>query len=560
MTAAAKSLWVPRIRLLRILWRLLSPLALGTFLVVAVRLLGLPERFRGQASTILAILVAYGLLWGLVWEILAPLKPELRLVSLSDDRARRLATMFKWILLLVLGVELALYLLEANAVHPAFAALIRLARGVGLCLVAWLAIVRGGLLRRFVPDHVESVWDLLATWALRFVLPFGVLSIVAWLVLRALGYLGFAQWVLARAGWTALAVLAVALVHWWARHWLGRIVGFMREADETEAHDDRAEKHRAEGWIALDRTSRLILKVGAALAAVLLVLTIWGIDRAELTALLSHGLPFGSARTWGDLLRGAAQIFLLVLSGGILRDVLVFIVFRSRGTEEGVRYAIVTVLKYVVIVFSVVLAASAVGLNMSAVTVFAGGAGVGLSFALKDILGNFFSGLILLFERPVRVGDLIEVGGVGGKVEAIRLRGTVIRAWDGSAVIIPNQQMVGERLKNLTQERELARLEVAVGVAYDSDLEEVERLLVNEAEVTTGVIETPAPVVRLSAFGESTVDVQLFCYTDRVGERHAIQYALRKNVLAGLTVAGVEMPFPQHDVHLRSGAQSSPSS
>lgn len=548
----AHPLWRPRIRMLRVLWRVLRPLALGAFLLVAVRLLGLPDTFHEQATVVFLILVVYGVLWALALEALAPFRPELRLVPATDDRARRLAAIVQWFLLLAVGLQLALYLLEANAVHPAFAAVVRLVRNAGLVLVAWMALARSGVTDRWVPDRVENVWDLLLTWTFRFVLPFGVVVAMAWLTLRALGYVGLAHWSLQRAGWTAIAIVAVALLHGWIRLGIGVFLRFLRDEKETPTAEVDAERGDAQGWIALDRTLRLLLSIGAVLLALFVVLRIWGVDGPALRSALSARLPLASDRTWMDLVRGAVQVSVVLLIGRIVREILVFIVFPSRNTEVGARYAIVTVLKYVVLFLAVMVGAGAVGFDMSAITVFAGGAGVGLSFALKDILGNFFSGLILLFERPVRVGDLIEVGGVSGRVEAIRLRGTVIRAFNQSSVIIPNQQMIGERLTNLTQHRTLARMEVAVGVAYDSDLQHVETVLLREARGMPGVVDQPAPFVRVSAFGASSVDMTLFWYTDRVGERGGIQYELQKRIFKTFASEGIEMPNPQLDVHLGS--------
>lgn len=543
---------VPGIRALSILWRLLLPLGIGTFVVVVARVFALSPELQQQSYAVFFFLLGYGFLLALVDEILAPFRPKLRLLPISDAGARRLATVTKLLLLLLLGGELAIYLLETNRAHPALAALIRLVRDAGLILVTWLVLHSSGLLQRLVPEEVDTAWKLVLKWAIQFFLPLAVLTALAFVTLRALGYIGFAQWLIGRAEWSAMAILFVVLAHWWISLWTGRAMRFMQNV-EVEASQEHGTVHDAEGakWMAVDRIVRLLLGIAATIFAGFLVLVIWGIGADDLAAVLVKPIAPGRQLTWMDLLDGALQVGIVLLAGRILRDYLVFAVFPRRNTEVGVRYATVTFLKYVVILIAVLVGASAIGLNASAVAVFAGGAGVGLSFALKDILGNFFSGLILLSGETVRVGDIVEVSGVQGKVEAIRLRATVIRAWDGNAVVIPNEQMIGERLTKQPVVK-VARLEVPVGVSYGSDLERVEQILLREARTMDGVLSEPEAYVVVTGFGNSSVDFQLDCFTDRTDDRVHLQHDLRKSVFAAFRREGIEIPFPQRDLHLRS--------
>jgi small-conductance mechanosensitive channel len=153
------------------------------------------------------------------------------------------------------------------------------------------------------------------------------------------------------------------------------------------------------------------------------------------------------------------------------------------------------------------------------------------------------------------VGDSVAVAGIEGKIEAIRLRGTTIRTFDGTTVIIPNTQMIGERLTSLSYGLHTARMQVDVGVSYDADPHEVERVLLEVARADKRVLEDPAPFVRFNAFGASSLDFLMRCYTHEVSDRFNIASQLKVAVFEALKKNGIEIPFPQQDVHFRTGVQ-----
>ena len=184
--------------------------------------------------------------------------------------------------------------------------------------------------------------------------------------------------------------------------------------------------------------------------------------------------------------------------------------------------------------------------------VFAGGASVGLAFGMKDIFSNFFSGLIMLLERPVRVGDTIEVSGNKGKVEAIRLRGTTLRTFDGTMVIVPNTEMIGSSLANLSYTLETARMQIDVGVSYGESPAKVEEVLLRVARADWRVLGDPEPVVRFNNFGASSLDFCLRVWTHEIDARWAMISELRAKVFEAFREEGIEIPFPQTDLHIRS--------
>ncbi len=191
----------------------------------------------------------------------------------------------------------------------------------------------------------------------------------------------------------------------------------------------------------------------------------------------------------------------VVVVGRVLQTVLTFLVFPSAEVDIGVRYAILAILRYVVIAVVGVLSLDALGVDTGSLAWFLGAAGIGLGLGLQDVLGNFFSGLFMLVERPIRVGDLVEVGPTTGTVEAIRMRGTLLRTGNNTTVLVPNRQMMAERLTNLSHGLAYAMVEVKVTVEHGTDPAKVERVLLALARAHTSVVGDPSPVVRIVELG-----------------------------------------------------------
>ena len=192
-------------------------------------------------------------------------------------------------------------------------------------------------------------------------------------------------------------------------------------------------------------------------------------------------------------------------------------------------------------------------MDLSGLTVVAGLLSVGIGFGLQNTASNFISGLILLFERPIKVGDWITVGEVSGDVREINLRSTTVITPDNISIIVPNSEFVSGRVVNWSHGERKIRVHIPVGVAYGSDVELVTRVLLEEAERHSGVMRTPAPKVWFTGFGDSSLNFELLAWIPEPTARpqvisdlnYAIDSAFRRN--------NVEIPFPQRDVHVRSG-------
>ncbi len=219
---------------------------------------------------------------------------------------------------------------------------------------------------------------------------------------------------------------------------------------------------------------------------------------------------------------------------------------------RGVPRAISLSLHYLLVLFGFLAALAAAGFEFSQFTILGGAFGIGLAFGMQNIVNNFVSGLILLYERPIHVGDSIELGTTVGNVERIGVRSSTVRTWDGAEVIVPNADLIAKEVTNWTLSDRRRRIHIRVGVAYDSDPTTVLRLLEEVGAQNQEILRSPPPSALFIGFGESSLDFVLRLWTDYYEEGLRIQSDLHIAVAGALAEAGITLPFPQREVHIRS--------
>jgi len=200
------------------------------------------------------------------------------------------------------------------------------------------------------------------------------------------------------------------------------------------------------------------------------------------------------------------------------------------------------------------VALAAAGFEVSQLAIVVGALGVGIGFGLQNVVNNFVSGLILMFERPIQPGDVVEVSGTSGKVREIGMRATTLTTFEGADVVVPNGALLNEKLINWTLSDMNRRIDVSVGVAYGSDAQRVLTLLGEVTKATPGIASEPEPVILFVGFGASSLDFTIRGWTHDFGEWVKIRSDLTVRVYQALNEAGIEIPFPQQDLHLRSVA------
>jgi len=248
-------------------------------------------------------------------------------------------------------------------------------------------------------------------------------------------------------------------------------------------------------------------------------------------------------------------ILIAVLVLGMVRNLpglLEVSLFRRLGVGAGERYAYATIVKYAVTIAGVALAFNAVGVGWSNIQWLIAAVGLGLGFGLQEIFANFVSGLIILFERPIRVGDTVTVADVSGTVTKIHIRATWIMGFDRKELVVPNKEFVTGRLINWSLSDPILRIDVPVGIAYGSDTDKAIEVLRHVAAETEHVLEDPPPQVLFLGFGDSALNFEVRVFSPDVAHLFPIRHQLHLGIDAAFRREGIEIAFPQRDVHLRS--------
>jgi small-conductance mechanosensitive channel len=221
--------------------------------------------------------------------------------------------------------------------------------------------------------------------------------------------------------------------------------------------------------------------------------------------------------------------------------------------EPSLQQSVSAIFGYVAFIAIVVLALAELGIDLQRIALIAGALSVGIGFGLQSVVSNFVSGLILLTERPIRVGDWIVVGGEEGYVRRISVRATEVETFDRASVLVPNSEFITGTVKNWTHANLTGRLSIPVGVAYHSDVEKVRDILVGCASEHAQVLKVPPPRALFLNFGASALEFELRCYLGNIDNILLVRSDLHYAILKGFREAGIEIPFPQHDLHIRSG-------
>jgi potassium-dependent mechanosensitive channel len=254
----------------------------------------------------------------------------------------------------------------------------------------------------------------------------------------------------------------------------------------------------------------------------------------------------------GNVAAFAVTAFIALALSRAVRFVLDEGVFAELELPRGIPAAISTTVQYLILLLGFSWAVLASGMEMSRFSFLVGALGVGIGFGLQNVVNNFVSGLILLYERPVQVGDIVEVGAVSGEVTRIGVRSSTVRTFPGAEVIVPNATLISTEVTNWTLSDRRRRIELGVGVAYGTSPPQVIDLLLAAVRGRAGVLESPAPVALLVRFGESAVEFTLRFWTADFDRWQALASEVMIEVHASLGRAGIEIPFPQRDLHLRS--------
>ena len=376
--------------------------------------------------------------------------------------------------------------------------------------------------------------------------------------------------------WLGLVLIVINLVvlRWLAltrRKLALRILEEEREAEEASRENEL--EPEAEGELPVvepepldldevDAQTRKLLGWGLLLVAVIVGWGIWSevfpaFRLLDQVSLWSQTIVVDGVETIVPVTLANVLLAVLVAAGTVvasrnLPGLMEIAILQHLTLEPGSRYATITLVRYVVVTVGTVSVLNIIGWNWSQIQWLVAALSVGLGFGLQEIVANFVSGLIILFERPVRVGDTVTVGQLSGTVSRVQIRATTITDWDRKEIIVPNKAFITEQVINWTLADPITRIVVEVGISYGSDVERAQEVMLKTLQSLPLVLEDPPPKVFFLGFGDSSLDFKLFVHLRQLSERLPLTHSVHEEILKALREHGIEIPFPQRDLHLRS--------
>lgn len=331
------------------------------------------------------------------------------------------------------------------------------------------------------------------------------------------------------------------------------------ETEDTESSESQVEEPEID-LFALNAASRKLLNTIVPLFALVGLWFIWS-EVLPAFGLLDNitlwhykGMVGGEEQlipvTLANLLLAVIIFIVTVVASKRFPALLEIILLQRFSTTSGGRYAATTLSRYSIAAVGTLLALSTIGAKWSQVQWLVAALSVGIGFGLQEIVANFISGLIILFERPIRVGDVVTIGDTDGVVTRIQIRATTIRTWDRLELLVPNKEFVTGRLLNWSLSDQTTRIKIPVGIAYGSDVQKAKVLMNEAAEQNEAVLEDPKPSIIFEAFGDNSLNLVLRCFVDAQEDRMPTLTALHEAINHKFNDAGIVIAFPQRDVHL----------
>ncbi len=262
-----------------------------------------------------------------------------------------------------------------------------------------------------------------------------------------------------------------------------------------------------------------------------------------------------SSITLSDILFIIIGIALLVWFSGWLKRVITRRIASKYEMNIGTVHSIATIIRYTILVIGIIVILQSSGIDLSTLSILAGALGVGIGFGLQNITNNFISGLIILFEQPIKVGDRVTVGDIQGDVIKIAPRATTVNTNDNITLIIPNSEFISSTVINWSHNDEKVALRLPVGVSYNSDPKRVREILLKVIDEEEGILKDPAPRILFDEFGDSSLNFKMHIWTTEYTTRPSLlRSILYYEIFDQFKKEGIEIPFPQRDLHLRSSS------
>jgi small-conductance mechanosensitive channel len=452
---------------------------------------------------------------------------------------KRVFKLARLVVFYVLAGIAVIWAAQAFQIRADIVALLKFVISISIVVVLFLLHMMKKTLMSLLPDLPYPFYQGFVRMMDRFFYPFIIFSFVVAL-LWCLGYRQFGRVVLLKTWSTVAAYLLIM----WAYHLLrGWLIKWYADKDP-----------RNESASFLFRSLKTMLLYATVTATVIITLNLIGL-LDPLQRLMSFPVAtLGTTPlTLWLILKAALILLAFVFASRLLQAYLDYRVYPALGIDSGLGYALNISLKYTLIAIGLLISLRAVGLDLRFLLVFAGAAGIGIGLGLQHMAANVLSGFSLIFGGKVRKGDWVEVKGTLGFVTDIFLNSTRIRTRDNIEYLIPNSNFVSDTIVNYSLTSPMIRIAVPVGVSYDADPRVVEKILLDVASKEPMVTDYQKPVVRFVEYGDNSINFDLLVWIDvRETPRRKLRSGLYFTIFDELKKAGIEIPFPQRDLHIRS--------
>ena len=436
----------------------------------------------------------------------------------------------------------------------------------------------GGVLAKYYEENADHlIVRLRFVWEKLF-----IVLIIVTVILVLLGYIHTASMLTHNLFITIWVIYALLLIQGLLTRWLLLVNGRLevqailarreeaRITKETMGNTEESDAGKSENILEIDEPEVDIVDLGIKSRKLLHTLlfsggavSLWFIWSPLLPAfnflnnisLWSSGAMVDGVETMvpitlGDLILAIIVIIITIIASRGLPALLEFVLLQRKDTTLGGRYTATTLFRYVIVAIGALLFFNIIGAQWSQIQWLAAALSVGIGFGLQEIVANFISGLIILFERPIRVGDTVTVGTTTGVVSRIQIRATTITTWDRQELLVPNKAFITQELLNWTLSDQIVRVVIPVGIAYGSDVSKAMELLMEAAHEHDSVIESPEASVIFTSFDDNSLKLTLRAFITSVDKRIGVITDLHQAINRKFNESGISIAFPQRDVHL----------
>ncbi len=491
---------------------------------------------------------------------LAPNGLLIKHFNLPEKAATFLYRHLFWLAMAMLPLIFIIFIVEQQGVIHDRESLGRLALMARLILLTiFFAIVLrpSGPLMKVILEHYPLGW----LERLRYIWYSLVIFLPPILTLTAtLGYQYAAQQLSQCLLNTILLILVISFVVAFLLRWVSvaqkKLTYKKALHNREQVEETKEDYHQDIGHIS--RQTRNYINIMAILATFVGLWFIWSdnlpalgiFNKIELWQTTMNQKPVSITIT--DLCTAVFILFITFITTRNVLSILEIGVLQRLPLDSGMRFAIVTLTRYLIVITGVVMAFTAIGIGWAKVQWLVAAMTVGLGFGLQEIFANFISGLIILFEQPMRIGDTVTVGDISGTVTRIKIRATTILGWDRKELVVPNKEFITGRLINWSLSDNVLRLVFPVGIAYGSDTALTEKTLYEVARKHSGVLKDPEPVVIFKGFGSSSLDFELRVYIPDINSYLNVWHEINLAIDNAFRKEKIEIAFPQQDLHVRS--------